>query len=52
MWYILLVVFGKLRKIVAKCVFFAYFGTFLVLKNAIKKNIDVVIFCYMEDDAL
>ena len=44
-------VFDKLRKIVAKCAFFAYFGTFSVLKNVIKKNIDIVFFS-MQDDVL
>ena len=49
--YILLVVSDKLRKIVAKCAFFAYFGTFSILKNAKKKNIDVLIFFSRKDSA-
>ena len=52
MRYALLAVFRKLGEIEAKSEFFTYFGTFSVLKYAIRKNKGIVIFLHMQDDAL
>ena len=52
MRYTLLAGFRKLGEIEAKSEFFYIFGTFSVLKNAIRKNKGIVIFLPVQDDVI